>query len=103
MVELNKDQGSKHDTAVDEIRGWNEEAVSRCVLFTPQVFVFHILFLYNSSSHADVQFGCFEKTNSIGITLLVNFQYHFTLLFRIPCVCNLSLPLFLIYEDLEFS
>lgn len=36
MVELNKDQGSKHDTAVDEIRGWNEEAVSRCVLFTPQ-------------------------------------------------------------------
>jgi len=31
------EQSTKHETAVDEFRHWNEEAVARCVLFTPQV------------------------------------------------------------------
>ena len=40
VVEMNKEQASKHETAVDDFRRWNEEAVSRCVLFTPQVFAY---------------------------------------------------------------
>lgn len=36
-MELSKEQATKHESAVDDFRRWNEEAVARCVLFTPQV------------------------------------------------------------------
>lgn len=36
-MELSKEQATKHESAVDDFRSWNEESVARCVLFTPQV------------------------------------------------------------------
>ncbi|KAG0559057.1 hypothetical protein KC19_10G075500 [Ceratodon purpureus] len=36
VMELSKEQATKHESAVDDFRSWNEESVARCVLFTPQ-------------------------------------------------------------------
>jgi hypothetical protein len=48
VAEANKEQATKHESAVDDFKRWNEEAVSRCVLFTPQVLGYSfILVLVN--------------------------------------------------------
>lgn len=70
-MELNKEQAMKHETAVDDFRRWNEEAVARCVLFTPQVFVYSFASVFIHSGPS-----CFNKVGMSSEQLYLKFIYN---------------------------